>query len=82
MMLQMVHVLSSAPETWKGAKGFITPELMKEHFAKPGDNVKILVCGPPPQVAAIAGAKDGMKQGDLKGALKELGYTPEQVFKF
>lgn len=28
---------------------------------------------------SVAGAKDGMKQGELGGALKELGYTPEQV---
>jgi hypothetical protein len=30
-------------------------------------------------VAAVAGKKDGMKQGALGGALKELGYTEEQV---
>jgi hypothetical protein len=35
--------------------------------------------GPPPQVAAIAGKKDGMKQGALGGALKELGYDESQV---
>ena len=35
--------------------------------------------GPPGQVAAIAGKKEGMKQGALNGILKELGYTEEQV---
>ena len=35
--------------------------------------------GPPGQVAAIAGKKEGMKQGALGGVLKELGYTEEQV---
>jgi len=35
--------------------------------------------GPPGQVAAVAGPKDGMKQGELGGALKELGYSSEQV---
>ena len=35
--------------------------------------------GPPGQVASLAGKKDGMKQGELSGILKELGYTPEQV---
>jgi hypothetical protein len=35
--------------------------------------------GPPPQVAAIAGKKDGMKQGELSGALKDLGYALDQV---
>jgi hypothetical protein len=35
--------------------------------------------GPPPQVAAVAGNKAGMKQGELGGALKELGYSEDQV---
>lgn len=35
--------------------------------------------GPPGQVASVAGKKDGMKQGELGGILKELGYTEEQV---
>ena len=30
-------------------------------------------------MAAIAGKKDGMKQGALGGVLKELGYTEDQV---
>ena len=38
--------------------------------------------GPPGQVNAVAGKKDGMKQGEIGGVLKELGYTEEQVFKF
>jgi cytochrome-b5 reductase len=38
--------------------------------------------GPPGQVNAVAGKKDGMKQGAIGGVLKELGYTEDQVFKF
>ena len=38
--------------------------------------------GPPGQVASLAGKKDGMKQGELGGILKELGYTEDQVYKF
>ncbi|PPQ77949.1 hypothetical protein CVT25_015424 [Psilocybe cyanescens] len=38
--------------------------------------------GPPPQVASLAGKKDGQNQGELDGILKDLGYTQEQVFKF
>jgi cytochrome-b5 reductase len=44
--------------------------------------VKVLVCGPPPMMNALSGPKEGSKQGTLKGALKELGYSEEQVFKF
>lgn len=41
-----------------------------------------MVCGPPGQVNALAGKKDGMKQGPLAGILKELGYTEDQVRLF
>ena len=37
------------------------------------------LAGPPGQVAAVAGKKAGMKQGELGGILKELGYTEDQV---
>lgn len=40
------------------------------------------IIGPPGQVNAVAGKKDGMKQGEIGGILKELGYTEDQVFKF
>jgi len=35
--------------------------------------------GPPGQIAAVAGKKDGGKQGEAGGILKELGYTADQV---
>jgi cytochrome-b5 reductase len=38
--------------------------------------------GPPGQVNAVAGKKDGPRQGAVGGILKELGYTEDQVFKF
>lgn len=43
------------------------------------DNNCFLSQGPPPQVASIAGKKAGMKQGEIGGILKDLGYTEEQV---
>lgn len=38
-----------------------------------------MLLGPPGQVAAVAGKKDGMKQGEAGGILKELGYSADQV---
>jgi cytochrome-b5 reductase len=35
--------------------------------------------GPPPQMKAISGPKKGFNQGELSGALKELGFTEDQV---
>ncbi|KAG6331494.1 hypothetical protein ID866_7599 [Astraeus odoratus] len=82
--LDVVYVVDKPTGKWKGPTGYITPDLIKQYIAPPslGEKVKVFVCGPPPQVAALAGKKAGMKQGELGGALKELGYTEDQVYKF
>jgi len=38
-----------------------------------------IATGPPEQMKAISGMKAGMKQGELSGALKEVGFTEDQV---
>ena len=35
--------------------------------------------GPAGQVSAVAGKKEGMKQGTVIGVLKQLGYSGEQI---
>jgi NAD(P)H-flavin reductase len=81
--LQVVYFLDNAPSGWKGENGYVTAEHINKYFPRAeGDKVKAYVCGPPGQYKAISGAKDGMKQGEVAGALKDLGYTSEEVFKF
>ncbi|KZO91239.1 ferredoxin reductase-like C-terminal NADP-linked domain-containing protein [Calocera viscosa TUFC12733] len=82
--LSVVYVLDKPDKGFTGPKGYVTKELIKQHVAGPelGEKVKVFVCGPPGQVQALAGKKDGMKQGALAGALKDLGYSEDQVFKF
>jgi len=82
--LKVIYAIDKGDENWKGETGHVTREMVKKYLAPPNaeGKVQVLVCGPPGQVASIAGPKDKMKQGELKGILKELGYTPEQVFKF
>lgn len=81
-----VYTLDNPPfMLWKGEKGFVTKEMISKYL--PSDhnekaNTKFFVCGPPGQYAAVCGPKDGMKQGEIKGALGELGYTNDNVFKF
>ena len=62
----------------------MTADLIPKLFPYKNDQSKVMafVCGPPPQVNSICGPKDGPKQGELKGALKDLGWTSEEVFKF
>ncbi|KAI0829133.1 ferredoxin reductase-like C-terminal NADP-linked domain-containing protein [Trametes gibbosa] len=80
----VVYTLDQPSADWKGTVGYVNQELVTKHLPPPslGEKAKIFVCGPPGQVAAVAGPKAGMKQGELSGILKQLGYTEEQVFKF
>ncbi|PHH70592.1 hypothetical protein CDD80_5897 [Ophiocordyceps camponoti-rufipedis] len=81
------YIVDEPPETkaeWRGATGFITKELLRDVLPEPKEgDVKVFVCGPPGLMKAISGAKTSPKdQGELTGALKELGYEKEQVYKF
>lgn len=78
------YVLDNPPKGWEGGKGFIDKNLLKTVLPEPKEeNVKVFVCGPPGLMNAISGNKVSPKdQGELKGALKELGYSPDQVYKF
>ncbi|KAH9905530.1 ferredoxin reductase-like C-terminal NADP-linked domain-containing protein [Epithele typhae] len=82
--LNVVYTLDKPEADWKGETGYVNADMITKHLpsAKLGEKTKIFVCGPPGQVAALAGKKDGMKQGELAGTLKELGYSSDQVFKF
>ncbi|KAE8264698.1 hypothetical protein A4X09_0g6884 [Tilletia walkeri] len=75
-----------------GFKGYLTNEVLRKHMPLPGkaDKAKVFVCGPPGLVEIISGGK-GPKgsQGELKGKnafktriLADLGYQPDQVYKF
>ena len=78
------YVLDNPPKTWTGGQGYINKELLKTVLPEPKtDNIKVFVCGPPAMMDSISGNKKSPRdQGELKGVLKELGYTPEQVYKF
>lgn len=80
-----VHYFLDKPsDNWKGENGFISEEFIKGNSpAADSDNVKVFVCGPPPFYKAISGAKvSPTDQGEVDGALKNLGFNKDQVFKF
>ncbi|CAF9919251.1 NADH-cytochrome b5 reductase [Imshaugia aleurites] len=78
------YVLDHPPEGWQQGSGHITKELLKTVLPEPKtENVKIFVCGPPGLYKAVSGAKKSpAEQGELTGMLKEMGYSPDQVYKF
>ncbi|WFD31052.1 cytochrome-b5 reductase [Malassezia sp. CBS 17886] len=79
----VVHAVDDAKGAWDGIKGFIDKDVIQKFIPSPerGDKVKVFVCGPPRQMSAVSGQKDNKgQQGELKGALAELGYKAEQVY--
>ncbi|KAI4225128.1 MAG: hypothetical protein L6R36_004148 [Xanthoria steineri] len=64
------YVLNNPPEKWDGGVGFCTPEMIKEKLPGPAQDIKVLICGPPPMVSA------------MKKATESLGYEkPRPVSK-
>ena len=65
-----VHfVLNNPPEndpTWQGSSGFINAEIIKANCPAAADDVKILMCGPPPMMTAM-----------IKILTEELGFQPQ-----
>ncbi|KAJ7687353.1 cytochrome-b5 reductase [Mycena rosella] len=81
--LEVVYLLDQPKPDWTGPTGFINADVIKKYVAPPTkERTMVMVCGPPGQVAALAGKKAGMQQGPIGGVLQELGYKEDQVFKF
>lgn len=81
--LQVHYVLSKAEGDWEGYTGYLTKEMIEELLPGPSDENLIGVCGPPPMMDAISGNKNPDRtQGELKGLLKEVGYSSNQVYKY
>ncbi|KAH8673943.1 NADH-cytochrome b5 reductase 1 [Xylariales sp. PMI_506] len=76
--IRVHYVLDKPPEGWTGGVGFVTADMVKKWLPAPADDVKILLCGPPPMV------------GGLKKATESLGFKKarpvskleDQVFAF
>ncbi|KAJ1633662.1 hypothetical protein T492DRAFT_978928 [Pavlovales sp. CCMP2436] len=77
----VTYVLSAEPEgsSWKGERGHINAERVKQRLPAPTDDCLILLCGPPPMYAALCGART---EPELTGVLAGLGFRAEQVYKF
>lgn len=62
--------LDKPSDDWTQGRGFITKDMIKAHLPPPGDNMIILLCGPPPMVGA------------MEKNLTEMGYTEDMYFKY
>lgn len=71
--------LLDPPKRWLGGIGYINRDMISAIFPSPQEkNIKILVCGP----AAMMQAFSGTSRKPFSGLLSEMGYSPEQVFRF
>jgi predicted ferric reductase len=53
--LKVVHVLSAAPEDWKGERGYIDGELLRRYVGGT-DETGFYICGPPAMMEKVSGA--------------------------
>lgn len=72
------YVLNNPPEKWDGGVGFVTSDMIKEKLPKAANDVKILICGPPPMVAAMKKATESV--GFAKA--RPVSKLEDQVFCF
>ncbi|KAF9152189.1 NADH-cytochrome b5 reductase [Linnemannia schmuckeri] len=81
---KVTYVVDKAVDGWKGPTGYITADLIKKYIPEVATgNTKVFVCGPPLMMKSVCGVKGpNFTQGEVDGALKELGLDSDHVFKF
>ncbi|KAF2732618.1 ferredoxin reductase-like protein [Polyplosphaeria fusca] len=72
------YVLNNPPEKWDGGVGFVTADMIKSKFPAPASDTKVLICGPPPMVAAMKKATESLGYEKAKPVSKLV----DQVFCF
>ncbi|KAH8672119.1 hypothetical protein BGZ60DRAFT_406592 [Tricladium varicosporioides] len=75
---RVYYVLNNPPEKWDGGVGFVTPEMITKWLPKPADDVKLLLCGPPPMISAMKKSSESL---GFKKA-KPVSKLEDQVFAF
>lgn len=77
------HVVSQAPEGWKGHVGHLNADVLRQRMPPPKDKNIVFVCGPPGYMQYLCGEKPSViEQGPVTGLLGKLEYGNEHVFKF
>ncbi|XP_053600183.1 NADH-cytochrome b5 reductase 2 isoform X2 [Plodia interpunctella] len=65
------YTVDRPTEGWKYSSGFINDEMIKDHLFAPGNDVLVLMCGPPPMINFACNP-----------ALDKLGYNPDTRFAY
>ncbi|KAK7425384.1 NADH-cytochrome b5 reductase [Neonectria magnoliae] len=76
--IRVHYVLDKPPEGWTGGVGYVTADMITKWLPKPADDVKILLCGPPPMVS---GLKKSAESLGFKKA-RPVSKLEDQIFAF
>jgi len=65
--IKITHVLSHPSDEWKGLKGHVNEEIIKQSCFAPGRDAAVFLCGPPAMIqkAALPALKDWGYQEDV-----------------
>jgi len=72
------YVLNNPPTGWTGGVGFVSKEQIATHLPASHENIKILLCGPPPMMTAMKKHLDDLKYP----APRTVSKLVDQVFLF
>ncbi|KAK4706095.1 cytochrome-b5 reductase, partial [Phenoliferia sp. Uapishka_3] len=75
---QVYYVLNNPPEKWDGGVGFVNTAMIKERLPAPAPDSKIVLCGPPPMMAAM---KKSLAELEFE-APRTISKLADQVFLF
>ncbi|KAH7161113.1 hypothetical protein EDB81DRAFT_714248 [Dactylonectria macrodidyma] len=76
--IRIHHVLNNPPEGWTGGVGFVTADMITKWLPRPADDVKVLLCGPPPMVSAMKKVTESLGYQKARPVSK----LEDQVFAF
>ncbi|CAM1505560.1 Fc.00g111970.m01.CDS01 [Cosmosporella sp. VM-42] len=76
--IRVHYVLDKPPEGWTGGVGYVTADMITKWLPAPADDVKILLCGPPPM---ISGLKKSAESLGFKKA-RPVSKLEDQIFAF
>ncbi|KAK4231557.1 hypothetical protein QBC38DRAFT_466054 [Podospora fimiseda] len=72
------YVLDKPPADWQGGVGYVTADMINKWLPKAADDVKILLCGPPPMVSGLKKTTESL---GFKKA-RPVSKLEDQVFAF
>ncbi|KAK0738594.1 hypothetical protein B0T18DRAFT_333498 [Schizothecium vesticola] len=76
--IRVHYVLDKPPAGWTGGVGYVTAEMITKWLPKPADDVKLLLCGPPPMVSGLKKTAESL---GFKKA-RPVSKLEDQVFAF